>query len=232
MKVEQVIVVLSAQTSVLEDVGAKAAAGSLRCLAAAIEPAKTAQVDKACEKIAKAIGVEVPAQAIGTNDPLVGSAVDQLRLLHGLLAAAAAKSTVDIGNLIATLQPLADQPIATIKALLTPQSIAPKTAKPRSGRAAVAKQPRVPLDAAAIRQIADRLASANGDDQMFKAILGELGAQKLSKPEVFAIANRFLGIEPNRQYSSVKAAFQRIEERHFQDAVSSSRERAINQINH
>ena len=51
-------------------------------------------------------------------------------------------------------------------------------------------------------------------------------------PAVFAIANRFLGVEPERTYKPISLAFERIEERHFQDAISASRERAINRINH
>lgn len=223
MKVDQLIVVLSAQSNVLDGVGATVAAGSLRSLAQALEPAKAAQVKATCEKVSKAAKAGTP-RVSAADGLLVESALDQLRLLLGLLKASSAKSAGDAALLLGVLEPIARFPIQSISAMLK--------AEPTKSGAATTRQPAIELDANVIRQIADRLATANGDDQKFKSLLGELKAQNLSKPAVSAVANRFLGVEAHRTYKTAKLAFQRIEERHFQDAISASRERAINQINH
>lgn len=223
MKLDQLIAILSAQASLLDSVGAGKAAGSLRSLASALSPAQSLQVKATCQKLSKAASVGI-TEIVGDDGPIVGSAVEQLRLLLGVLVASSAKSGGDLALLTGALEPIAHLQMRSIGTILTAQS--------EKKRAATKQEVTPELDATVVRQIADRLASVNGDDQKFKSVLGELKAQKLSKPSVAAIANRFLGVEAGRTYKSVVQAFQRIEERHFQDAMSASRERAINQINH
>ena len=222
MKFDQLIVILSAQASVLDGVGADKAAGSLRSLASAFSHAQSMQVKAARQRLSKAAGAGAPGVIV--DGPTIGAAVEQLRLLLGVLEASSAKSSADVAVLIGALEPIAQLQTRSIDTMLT--------AQPEKKRAAAKQKVTAELDAAVVRQFADRLASANGDDQKFKSILDELKAQRLSKPSVAAIANRYLEVEPSRIYKSVVQAFQRIEERHFQDAVSASRERAINQINH
>ena len=147
-------------------------------------------------------------------------ALSSLRTLHKVLVAAGSKSATDLQLMTDALATMATRPVTAIAASLAPKPKPVKTAKAKA------------LDPAAIRALADELVSANHDDQRFKALLADLRARRLSKPDVTAVANKFLGVEPTRTYASSAAALQRMEDRHFHDATSASRERAINRINH
>ncbi len=224
MKVESLVGILVAQMKVLEGVGAHDAAAPIRFLADALEPARAAQMSVACKTIVT-LQPNLTGTVAGHAGPPIGSSLGQLRLMLGVLQAASAKSAAaDVATLVDALEPIRNCPFGLIAEAL-------KT-KPKASRAASRNKTTIELGVAAVRQIADRLVSANGDDQAFKSVLSELKAQRLSKPDVFAIANRFLGVEAHRTYKSADLAFKRIEERHFQDALSESRARAINQINH
>lgn len=223
MKIEQLIDVLAAHSKILEDAGASDSDGQFRLLIEALRPVGAVAVKAACSKVAKLAGRD-PAAATVASGPLAGALFVQLALLGDLLKAAGAKSAGDVVQLTEALKAIAGLPIASI-----PEAWVAKPAKTNAKSKSI---PVVEIDAISIRDMPDRLAAANGDDHKFKSILAELKARKLPKAAVFAIANRFLGVEPERTYKPISLAFERIEERHFQDAISASRERAINRINH
>lgn len=200
----------------LDEAGATDRAELLMALGVALKAGATLQVKAAAERIGNATSVETE-QADGRK---VGSAIQSLSALHKVLVVAGTKAAIDLEMFASALEGKEAMQISAISATLASKPKSQNGVKPTT------------LDSVAVRLLADDLVAANNDDTRFKVLMDEIKAKRLSKPVLTAVANKFLGVEPSRTYKTAAAAFQRMEERHFHDAISASRERAINQINH
>jgi len=218
MGTQQTVDVLKAYAALLSDCGDPSGADAVRGLASALSVATDTTVKATVAKVQKvwARSPDMVASPRGLGN--------RLNALQGLLADAGAKVASTDVMLLAELldgkeavEPRAFEN-ALRRAILAP---------PAEKRASV-KSKREPLSAAEIRQWAGRLTATTTDQAAFEAELSAvLAIPKLSVPELFCIAQHYLGYEPPKGRSSI---LKKLRTRQMQDAIEAGRQSRIQRI--
>ncbi|MTD93951.1 hypothetical protein GIW81_06330 [Hyphomicrobium sp. xq] len=214
MKAREFGETLSSFADLIEEEGSAGRATNLRLFAEAIATAGELPVSKvvpAIQKHWKSVKrtAEYPCALAG-----------QLTRIGSVLAAAGAKANSDCS---AVLKLLAGEQVEGAKSFaadIKSAILAPPPVKKR----------RAPQghDATAIEKLADRLVRHRLDNAEFDATIAEIAGAKLKKPDLVAIAHRFLGSD--RSFKTAADALKAIKNRQLQDALQASRDRRIEKI--
>jgi hypothetical protein len=159
-----------------------------------------------------------------TDGDGIARVLEGLNGLKNVLSRVGAKAAIKD---LATLE----QMLATVHGLTMGQFSACLTAASVSAKPKSVKKTGQDVDRALVARLADSLMVNNSDDRLFKLAVQDMKNMKLSKATVDAICDIYLGREQPIPSKSISEAFKKIEERHFLDALSESRGRAIERIN-
>jgi hypothetical protein len=206
---------LRAFALLMEDVGATKPAADLRGLADALTCGGTETVASILSKIKKQ---RKASKRVAVHPATLRVQLERIAIvMHASGATAAAKDCAAILKLFAGDTGAHTQAFnAELRAAI-------------EAPAPTAKRKSTPLDAEAIRDLADKLVEFRDDNARFDAALAEIAANnKIKNAELASIANHFLG--SNRKFKSKPEILKAIKNRQLQDAIQTSRDRRIEKI--
>ncbi|MFY0613092.1 MAG: hypothetical protein JXQ99_16295 [Hyphomicrobiaceae bacterium] len=153
---------------------------------------------------------------------LVSKVEPHIAALRTTLAAAGAKAAVsDLDAFVEFLSHYSSTSVPHVVSEIARLAVAPPKVKK--------KTPEKKIDAAVVRQLADKLTRANEVPGDFTNLIETMKADKsLSKTVLEHVANEFLGIQ--LKYKSKPDIFKKLEDRHYVDTLNNSRGRIIDRI--